>query len=245
MYGVSSSSFAPYLGRGCCYVLDNFTREWAVSLYNIFENTIFREAVIDIKSFRYERELWATFSRVSIVGVSCDIYAVATRVIGGFSVRYLRFLTIVASVAVVAYVADEILNKWYPLEERCQQTVTNETPEKIKISLSRSFFGDLQVCYLARIFFNVFLACTTPHSIPHVINVLCQIHIVYTVVQIRWLKLSRKVYFWTNEECVQKLEAVPFVRGGGLSSLFSDDSREVPEERIEDFLKLNGINITF
>lgn len=240
MHGIFSTSVAPYLENGCSYVLDN-SSEWAVSLYNIFENTIFHQTVISPKFSRNVKDLQTAFSFASAACVVYDIYALASHLINeGSFAQYLNALTIIASVAAITYIANRIFNWWYPPEENCQQILTVAIPEKtkqkIKVSLIRPVTEYLQTFYLARILLNVCLAYVKPHAIPYAINVLCQMHILSTVVKTRWLKFSRTFSYLTKEERVQRLATLlPFQREFG-NSILSANSHEIPEEAFEELL---------
>jgi hypothetical protein len=250
MHGIFSTSVDAYLTKGCSYILDNFTREHAISLYNIFENTIFHQTVINPEFASDVESLQTVFSFASAAWVFYDIYTVVKHLTNeGSFAQYQHALSVITGVGVITYIANKIFNWWYPPKEDCQKTLTVEIPERIRGKIKASLIRpttELKMLYLARIFLNAFLAYATPHTIPCSINVLCQIHTLSTVaVKTQWLKFSRTFFYLTKEECVQRLAKLPpFQKQIGNLHLPAD-SCEIPEEIFEEFLnQLSQIQVS-
>lgn len=246
-----STSIAPHLRNGCSYILDNFSYEWAVSLYNIVENRIFHRTVIHPEFSSDAESLQAVFSAASIAWVIYDIYTLKTMLMPdeSFETSW-KAWAVVACVAAVTYIANRFFNWWYPAEEDCQKMLTIEIPEKDKQKVSVSLMrpkttSGLQPFYLARIFLNMCLAFASPHKIPYIINVLCQIHTLSTVMKIRWLKLSRTFSYLTREECYERLRTLPDFQRRIADLILPENYDEIPEEEFEEFLnRLRQVQIS-
>ena len=242
MQGIFSIAVAPYLRSGCSYILDNFTREWAVSLYNIFENTIFHQTVIKPEFARDMESLQTVFSFASTAWVLYDIYTVGMHLTSeGSFAQYLNALSVIVGIGAITYIANRIFNRWYPSEEDGQKILTVKVPErirqKVKVSLIRPTTEYLKILYLVRIFLNLFLAYATPHKVPYAINVFCQIHTLSTAaVKTQWLKFSRTFSYLTKEECIQRLAVLPPFQMMCGNALLLAGPHEIPEERFEEFL---------
>lgn len=239
MYAIfSPSSATPYLGNSCKYILDNLTLETGVSLYNIFENRIFHQTVINPEFSHHAENLQTAFSYVSATWVLYDIQTVVRHLIKEGSFK--QCMTVLAVIAAITYTANEIFNWWFRYEG-IQNLLIDELPEKIKkkidVSLIRPAAESLQILYIARIVLNGFLAYSTPHAIPYLINVLCQMHTLHTAAfKTRWLKFSRTFSYLTKQECLQRLSALSPYQEQVANYLLLENFNGLPEEIFEELL---------